>query len=272
VSEHSEHALTCSGKVFYWLRYIVESRVFEIFTIVITLQSMFSDDFRIATFPLVLDNVYNVFVFLNVLMFIFEIVVASLAKKEYFLSFYFFSDIIATVTLIFDFGWLFQAITGTLNYSADNSMDMWKLAKDGKYIRRGTRAGSIIRIIRLVKMLRIIKLYKHINKIMAEIQEWREKKLNKKKEAMMKQHGMKVDNSENSKVGTKMSDLTTRRVILLVLLMLCSVPIFSVQTYKEENRYFEYGPELLWTLRADTMSAEFNQTFNSYIEKQKEFV
>ena len=257
--ESEEPPKTIWQRIFYRLRWTVESRFFEIFTIIITLQSMFSDDFRILVFPSILDNVYNVFVFLNILMFIFEIVVASLAKKEYFLSFYFFSDIIATITLVFDFGWLFQAMTGTLNYSASTSHDMWELAKDGKFIRRGTRAGAIIRIIRLLKLLRIIKLYKHINKIMGEIQEWRDNKKNelkRKKEAMLRQHGLKVENSsENSKVGKKLSDLTTRRVIILVLLMLCSVPIFSVQTYKAENTYFEYGPELLWTLRADTNSA-----------------
>ena len=68
---------------------------------------MFSDDLRIAILPVWFDPVYNILVLLNMAMFIFEIIVASIAKKEYFLSFYFFSDILATITLIFDFGWLF---------------------------------------------------------------------------------------------------------------------------------------------------------------------
>ena len=36
---------------------------------------------------------------------------------------------------------------------------------------------------------------------------------------------------EESKVGKKLSDLITRRVIVLVLSMLLSVPIFSDTTY-----------------------------------------
>lgn len=85
---------------------IVDSRIYEGFTILITLQSMFSDDLRIAILPKFFDPIYNILVLINILMFIFEITVASIAKKDYFLTFYFFTDIIATLTLVFDFGWL----------------------------------------------------------------------------------------------------------------------------------------------------------------------
>ena len=36
---------------------------------------------------------------------------------------------------------------------------------------------------------------------------------------------------DESRVGKKLSDLTTRRVIILVLTMLFSVPLFSTNTY-----------------------------------------
>lgn len=67
--------------------------------------------------------------------------------------------------------------------------------------------------------------------------------MKRKREAMLAQHGLNAgQENDESKVGKKLSDLTTRRVIILVLIMLCSVPIFSVTTYKEENTYFVYGP------------------------------
>lgn len=111
------------------------------------------------------DNLYNILVMLNILMFIFEVSVNSVGKKEYFLSFYFFTDIIATITLFFDFGWIFELITGTRNYSANSPKEIYVMAKDGDNIRIGTKSGAITRIIRLVKLLRIIKLYKHIHKV-----------------------------------------------------------------------------------------------------------
>jgi len=43
---------------------------------------------------------------------------------------------------------------------------------------------------------------------------------------------------EESKVGKKLSDLTTRRVIILVLSMLFSVPVFSVATYGDSYDSF----------------------------------
>jgi hypothetical protein len=43
---------------------------------------------------------------------------------------------------------------------------------------------------------------------------------------------------EESKVGKKLSDLTTRRVIILVLSMLFSVPLFMPSTYGNEYNSF----------------------------------
>lgn len=46
---------------------------------------------------------------------------------------------------------------------------------------------------------------------------------------------------EESKVGKKLSDLTIRRVIILVLAMLFSVILFSVSTYELEPLTYDYG-------------------------------
>lgn len=52
-----------------------------------------------------------------------------------------------------------------------------------------------------------------------------------------------------SKVGKKLSDLTTRRVIILVLAMLFSVPLFSTSTYLEDPTSYEYGLAMLSSYR-----------------------
>ena len=115
-------------KIVYRLNKIVEHWVFELFTIVITMQSLFSDDLKLWLLPLVVDNVFNIFVLLNILMFLFEITVNSVGKKDYFLSFYFFTDLIATITLVFDFGWGFEPIVGTTNYEATDAEDIYGMA------------------------------------------------------------------------------------------------------------------------------------------------
>jgi len=46
------------------------------------------------------------------------------------------------------------------------------------------------------------------------------------------------DSPKESVVGKKLLDITTRRVIILVLAMLFSVPVFTVSTYLDDpNSY-----------------------------------
>jgi hypothetical protein len=70
---------------------------------------------------------------------------------------------------------------------------------------------------------------------------------------------------EESRVGKKLSDLTTRRVILLVLAMMFSVPAFTITTYKDENNSFVFGLELINAFTKDT--AGFVAAYNSYKEE-----
>jgi len=75
------------------------------------------------------------------MLFIFEIVVTSFGRKGYVLSFYFFTDIIATLTLFLDLGWLFHAIAGTWDFKGDQAQDIYEFAWDGINLKKGTRAS-----------------------------------------------------------------------------------------------------------------------------------
>lgn len=50
---------------------------------------------------------------------------------------------------------------------------------------------------------------------------------------------------QESKVGKKLSDLTTWRVIILVLAMMFSVPLFDLQTYIDNISSYEFGLSLI---------------------------
>jgi len=69
---------------------------------------------------------------------------------------------------------------------------------------------------------------------------------------------------QESKVGKKLSDLTTRRVIILVLAMLFSVPLLSVGTYMAIPDSYSFGLTLLSTL--PTGSTSFTTTFDIYVD------
>lgn len=64
---------------------------------------------------------------------------------------------------------------------------------------------------------------------------------------------MLLNDQMESKVGKKLSEITTKRVIVLVLIMLFSQPIFSVSTYMTEPNSYDYGLNLIQTLGPNTL-------------------
>jgi hypothetical protein len=90
-------------------------------------------------------------------------------RDDYWLGFYFWLDIISTVSLIFDIGWIMDLIVGVGQTSSNgnNVQQATKMARAGRGARIGTRAARLARIIRLIRLLRIVKLYKSANLAMA---------------------------------------------------------------------------------------------------------
>jgi hypothetical protein len=50
-----------------------------------------------------------------------------------------------------------------------------------------------------------------------------------------------MDVPEETLVGKKLSDLTTKRVIMLVMSIMISIPIFSPDTYYSAPTSYEHG-------------------------------
>jgi len=72
---------------------------------------------------------------------------------------------------------------------------------------------------------------------------------------------------EESRVGKKLTDLTQRRLIILVLAMLFSIPACSVTTYFTEPDSYSFGLKLLTNYNSN--SIQFNKTFEAFVETQK---
>ena len=138
---------------------------------------------------------------------------SSLAKENYFLGFYFWLDVVATVSMLFDIPVVMDAMFG--GGSGGGAGESTTLLKAGRASRAGTRAG---RIVRLVRLIRILKLYKQ----MAQRAQEKEDGLQLQVEEDEEEEG------EQSRVGQKLSDLTTRRVIVGVLAMLFTLPLFDL--------------------------------------------
>ena len=110
------------------------------------------------------------------------------------MGFYFWLDLLSTLSLLPDIGWIWNPIVGEETTAGGHTAAI----KGAKGARAGTKAGRAVRIVRLVRMVRIVKLYK------------------------MTAGDDSVDQDEDngaepSKVGKKLTELTTRRVIMITL-------------------------------------------------------
>ena len=289
---------------------------------IITIYALFGDDIRILAFSKDYDQYFFGITSATLLFFTFEIVIASIAKDDYLLRFYFWLDAMATISLISDIGWIWDRIVGNQDFSASNAQQASQLARAGRGARVGTRAGRIIRIIRLIRLIRVVKLYKHahvalidknersakekekneIHPVLVDVNvneevkgsDYSESAKNNDMSNTSKSKSIKssISNSqqdleelsefrndqiekivtpedikipEESRVGKKLSDLTTKRVIILVLAMMFSFPIFQLATYKEENNSFEFGLRFIELFQDDPSGIPFDTAFNTYL-------
>jgi len=128
---------------------ILDSWGVSIFMTVITIYALFFDDIRVLFLPVSLDDFFFTITSICLTLFLIEIIFASIAKPGYFLSFFFWLDVISTVSLIFDIGWIMDLILNGTN-------EILSIAKTS----RAGRVTRVIRVIRLIRLIRIVKLYK----------------------------------------------------------------------------------------------------------------
>jgi hypothetical protein len=123
----------------------------------ITIYALFFDDIRILAFPKAADNVFFGLTLFAIIAYTTEILLASISIDGYFNSFFFWLDIISTVTMLPDCGWIWYPIMqqGNALLTTGRTADIAKTT-------RSSRVTRIIRIIRLMRLFRIVKLYKQV--------------------------------------------------------------------------------------------------------------
>lgn len=121
----------------------------------VTIYSLFFDDIRAAAFGQDADIVFYVITFICMILFLVEMILSSISREDYFLTFFFWLDFVSTISMIPDVGFIWDPIIGV--------SDSGTSAKDYASVAKTSRAGRVtrvIRIIRLIRLIRIVKLYK----------------------------------------------------------------------------------------------------------------
>ncbi|CAE7190352.1 cya, partial [Symbiodinium necroappetens] len=166
---------------------------------------------------------FNVTTIFCLFFFALEVLLSSFCKQDYFLGFFFVLDCVSTASLLLDLTWVADSLVS-------DDFAVGDQARGGRTARLGASVGRVVRVIRLV---RIVKLYKAAyERIMAEAA--KNSASSPGEETIDDWDNPDYDDQEQRKgqresaVGKKLVALTTRRVIILVLVMLMCMPVFVV--------------------------------------------
>ena len=132
---------------------------------IVTIYALLASDIKALAFDIEADDVFVVLTCISMALFAFELIAASVGKPGYWLSFFFWLDLIATLSLVTDIDPLVEAISGIFDGEGNGSAatDTATLARASRGARIGTRAGRMTRVIRLIRLIRVVKLYKSAN-------------------------------------------------------------------------------------------------------------
>lgn len=145
------------SKVKHKIEKFLDSTSVTVFMTLITIYALYFDDLRILFFPKSADDIFFGITLLGMICFGLEIILASFAKDDYMFSFFFYLDLVSTLSMIPDCGWIWNAIIDSEgDTGADGADSATNLAKTS----RASKVTRVIRIIRLIRLIRIVKLYK----------------------------------------------------------------------------------------------------------------
>jgi hypothetical protein len=142
-------------------------------------------------------------------------VISSIVKKGYLCGFFFYLDVIGTVSLIPDLFELESNLSAMPEVGSTTGEDL-AVARAGRAGRIARTAGSVkftkfARLFRIARMVRVVRLFRLISGKVDRNSDMR--------------------NGENrpSKVGMLLSDVITKRIIILVITMIISIPALEYE-------------------------------------------
>ena len=116
----SKTVLKRCPKVAHFLNAILDNKLTIGFMTVVTVWALFADDVRVLAVSNQYDEFFNGVTSFALVCFFVELIMGSLAQDGYIFGFYFWLDLVATVSLVSDIGWIWDPIMGTEELNADD--------------------------------------------------------------------------------------------------------------------------------------------------------
>lgn len=227
---------------------VLDARWFTVLMLVVTVYALFGDDIRLSLFSISADNVFYSFATICLVLFSVEFLASCFSKPDYLFSFYFMLDLIATFSVLPDIGWAWDKIIGSNTSST--------AIKASKATRVGSKAGRIVRVVRAVRLFRVVKILK-----------WKHKDDDV---TSMHMNQQQEQPATESKVGSKMGEVTVQRVVVLVLFLVLLLPVFDGGYTTQEYRYQDYGLRIFHMVISSGLakirtSVEYKRLFYGYV-------
>ena len=226
------------------IRDIIDDKWIILLMTMVTLWALFGDNIRLYATTKTADTYFYIsFVFI-LCLFVIEIFFTSLAVDDYKYSFFFWLDIVASISLVLDIPYMIDPLI-TL-FGGTNATANVTLQTTGSKNNAQGIASKVLKSFRLIRLVRIVKLYKYFTKRESEEQEQRLKEV--QRQAKTARQAAMNREMDPDRLGKKLSDIITRRVIIVVLLMIIFVPIMQVS--EDDNSPYYGLEELFWMGRS----------------------
>ena len=178
---------------------------------IVTVIALFAFDINNAALPKECDAAVLVLISFCFAVFTVEVILSSYVNIGYAGSFFWLLDVVGTLSMIPD---MLQIVDGMGNSGFQTDLDVAKAGKAGRIARsagslRITKYARIFRIVRLVRVVRLLRI------------------ISKSNPGGVNDNDIIDDENQQqrpSKIGKLLSELISKRVIILVILLISILP------------------------------------------------
>ena len=156
-------------------REIMDGKYMTIFMAAVTLFALFGDDMRLWFTDKAADPIFFALLIFSIICFTAEILVNSCVIDDppYKYQFFFWLDIIATISIVPDVEWLVTPLQGMVGMKPDVFTSDVVPGELAVMTSQADKITKIVKSLRLIRLIRIIKLYKYLIKSKADLEEQR---------------------------------------------------------------------------------------------------
>ena len=176
---------------------------------VFTVFALFATDIQMAWLSKKVDTAFNIMEIILLVIFSLELILSVLAKDGYLNSFFFWLDLISTVSMIQDIDYIMNPILGyepiknEVYTRGRRRASTAQAAKAISKVSAASRATRVLRVIRIVRLIRMVKLYKNV---LLEREKKTKKMIEEKKKLMEQLENERNEASLVKTTGSSLSD------------------------------------------------------------------